>query len=42
MRRSDKEITTKTIIDKILSEAEIIRIAMVDEGNPYLVAMNYT
>ncbi len=42
MRRSDKEITIKTLINKILSEAEIIRIAMVDEGNPYLVAMNYT
>jgi len=42
MRRSDKEITTKTFTNKILSEAEIIRIAMVDEGNPYLVAMNYT
>lgn len=41
MRRSDKEVTDKTLIDKILKEAEIIRLAMVDEGNPYLVAMNY-
>lgn len=41
MRRKDKEIVDKAFIDKILTEAEVIRIAMVDEGNPYLVAMNY-
>jgi nitroimidazol reductase NimA-like FMN-containing flavoprotein (pyridoxamine 5'-phosphate oxidase superfamily) len=41
MRRAEKEIVDKSVIDKILTEAEIIRLAMVDEGNPYLVAMNY-
>lgn len=41
MRRADKEITDKTLIEKILTEAEVIRLAMVDEGTPYLVAMNY-
>lgn len=41
MRRSDKEIVDKLLIDKILTEAETIRIAIVDEGSPYLVAMNY-
>lgn len=41
MRRADKEITDKTLIDKILTEADVIRLAMVDEGNPYLVAMNH-
>ena len=41
MRRADKEITDRRLIDKILTEAEVIRLAMVDEGNPYLVAMNY-
>ena len=41
MRRADKEITDKTLIGKILTEAEVIRLAMVDEGEPYLVAMNY-
>ena len=34
MRRSDKEIVDKSLIDKILTEAETIRIAVVDEGNP--------
>lgn len=41
MRRTDKEIKDKTLIDKILTEAETIRIAMVDNESPYLVAMNY-
>jgi uncharacterized protein len=41
MRRTDKEITDIEQIEKILNQAEIIRLAMVDEGEPYLVAMNY-
>ena len=41
MRRSEKEITEKQEIEKILNQSEIIRLAMVDEGEPYLVAMNY-
>lgn len=41
MRRKDKEITDISLVEKILREAEIIRIAMVDGGMPYLVAMNY-
>jgi len=41
MRRKDKEIVDKATIDKIMNEAEVIRVAMVDEDNPYLVAMNY-
>lgn len=41
MRRADKEITDKTHIDKILTEAEVIRLAMIDDESPYLVAMNY-
>lgn len=41
MRRKEKEITDKSAIENILKDAEIIRIAMVDDGEPYLVAMNY-
>ncbi|MFZ5987913.1 MAG: pyridoxamine 5'-phosphate oxidase family protein [Bacillota bacterium] len=41
MRRKDKEITDKQVINDILSKAEIIRLAMIDDGTPYLVAMNY-
>ena len=41
MRRKDKEITDKQMMEKILDEAQVIRIAMVDNGEPYLVAMNF-
>jgi uncharacterized protein len=41
MRRKDKEITEQQEIEKILNDAEVIRIAMVDEGEPYLVALNH-
>ncbi len=35
------EITDKTLIDKILTGAEVIRLAMIDNESPYLFAMNY-
>lgn len=41
MRRTDKEITDKAQIDEILQKAEVIRLAMVDDGEPYIVAMNF-
>lgn len=41
MRRKDKEITDIELIEKVIKEAEVIRIAMVDDGMPYLVAINY-
>jgi len=41
MRRKDREIVDKNEIEEILSRSEVIRIALVDEGEPYLVAMNY-
>jgi nitroimidazol reductase NimA-like FMN-containing flavoprotein (pyridoxamine 5'-phosphate oxidase superfamily) len=41
MRRKDKEITDINIINEILSVAEIIRLAMVDGDEPYVVSMNY-
>lgn len=41
MRRKEKEITDMAIITKILNEAQTIRLAMCDEGEPYLVAMNF-
>lgn len=41
MRRKDKEMTDAGWIEKVLEEAEIIRIAMVDGDEPYLVAMNF-
>ena len=41
MRRKEQEITDKDIIDKILNESEICRIAMVDGTEPYIVPLNY-
>lgn len=41
MRRKDKEVTDKKIIDKILSESEFCRIAIHDDEYPYLVPLNY-
>lgn len=41
MRKINQEITDKTIIEEILSQSKICRIAMVDEGQPYLLPFNY-
>jgi nitroimidazol reductase NimA-like FMN-containing flavoprotein (pyridoxamine 5'-phosphate oxidase superfamily) len=41
MRRKDKEFTDKAVIEDILNRAELVRIAMVDGQEPYVVTMNY-
>jgi nitroimidazol reductase NimA-like FMN-containing flavoprotein (pyridoxamine 5'-phosphate oxidase superfamily) len=41
MRRKDKEIIDFEEIEAILTDANVCRIAMVDEGCPYIVPMNY-
>lgn len=41
MRRNDREITDRQEIEKILLQAAVVRLAMVDDGSPYLVAMNF-
>jgi uncharacterized protein len=41
MRRNDKEITDRKIIEEILTQSEICRIAMVDGDKPYIVPVNY-
>ncbi|XOB66085.1 pyridoxamine 5'-phosphate oxidase family protein [Deferribacteres bacterium DY0037] len=41
MRRSEKLISDQTEINALLAKGEIIRVAMVDEGKPYLVPMSY-
>ncbi len=41
MRRQDREITDRGLIEAILREAIICRVAMVDNGRPYVVPMNY-
>ncbi len=42
MRRTDKEITDRATIDRILHEAEVLRVAMVDaRRRPYLIPVNF-
>lgn len=41
MRRKEKEIIDKKIIEQILSNSEICRIAMIDGDKPYIVPLNY-
>lgn len=41
MRRKHQEVTDQRIIQELLSSAEICRLAMVDNGEPYIVPLNY-
>lgn len=41
MRRKDKEISDRAVIDSILQEAQICRIAMSLDNLPYLVPVNF-
>lgn len=41
MRRSDKEITSTREIEEIITRAQVCRLALNDEGYPYIVPMNF-
>ncbi len=41
MRKSNQEITDPAVIEDILSKSQLCRIAMVDNGTPYLLPFNY-
>jgi len=41
MRRSDKEITDKEILKKILKKTQYVTIAMSMDGRPYLVSLSH-
>ena len=41
MRRSDRQIVNRSEIDSILSSAHLCHLAMVDDGKPYIVPMNF-
>jgi nitroimidazol reductase NimA-like FMN-containing flavoprotein (pyridoxamine 5'-phosphate oxidase superfamily) len=40
MRRSECEVTDDAVIERILGRATICRVAMADDGEPYLIPMN--
>ena len=41
MRRNDREITDKTLIEHFIAKEQIIRIAFYDKGDLYIVPLNY-
>ena len=41
MRRSDREITDKTEIMKIIEKCDVCRLALAENNIPYIVPMNY-
>jgi nitroimidazol reductase NimA-like FMN-containing flavoprotein (pyridoxamine 5'-phosphate oxidase superfamily) len=41
MRRADREVTEFAQIADILSKCEVARVAMIDGGEPYIVALNF-
>lgn len=41
MRKTNQEITDSWIIEEVLSQATICRMAMIDKGEPYLLPFNY-
>jgi nitroimidazol reductase NimA-like FMN-containing flavoprotein (pyridoxamine 5'-phosphate oxidase superfamily) len=41
MRRADKQIVSKSDIDKILQNAAVCRLAFAADNEPYVVTMNF-
>lgn len=41
MRRKDREISDKNEIEKIISQCKTCHVAMVDEGKPYVIPLNF-
>lgn len=41
MRRADRELTDTADIEKIIRSAQVCRLAMVDDGGPYIVPLNF-
>ncbi len=41
MRRKDREITDRAEIEAILREAQVCRIALAENGEPYIVPMSF-
>jgi hypothetical protein len=41
MRRKDREITDRVEIDDIIRRCRVCRIAMVDDGEPYVIPMSF-
>ena len=41
MRRSDREISDRALIDGLIRRSQVCRLALSDDGQPYVVPMNF-
>jgi nitroimidazol reductase NimA-like FMN-containing flavoprotein (pyridoxamine 5'-phosphate oxidase superfamily) len=41
MRKANQEITDKSVLDEILTSSKICRLAMIDNGLPYILPFNF-
>ena len=41
MRRSDKQISDRVELERLLDEAQVMRLGMIDNGKPYVVPVNF-
>ena len=41
MRQAEREIRERCELEEVIRRAEVCRLAMVDEGEPYIVPMNF-
>jgi nitroimidazol reductase NimA-like FMN-containing flavoprotein (pyridoxamine 5'-phosphate oxidase superfamily) len=41
MRRKDKQVTDPAVIGDLFSSGRVCRLAMVDDGEPFVVPVNY-
>ena len=41
MRRKEREISDRNEIEAVILQADVCRLAMVDEASPYIVPLNF-
>ena len=41
MRRKDREVTSKAAIEAFVAKEQILRIAFYDDGDIYIIPVNY-
>lgn len=41
MRRKDREISDKALIEAVIKESDVCRVAFADNNTPYIVTMNF-
>lgn len=41
MRRSDKQISDRAELERLLDKAQVMRLGLIDDGKPYVVPVNF-